>query len=657
MKLNRTACSLALLGILCAGLVMPVRGRATECDAYTNDATAEDSYEPNNTPATATLLTNDVWIGAGGDPNCGVMFANNDIANEYDYYKIVVPAGNTGITVDLRFKYSLGDMTLRLVDTDGTTVLATQATEFDNELLEYSQSLAAGTYYIWVFSGQAGNNRYKLMAHVSLPSSSSAVTPSVLGGNGSVSPSSAQTVTSGSTVPFTLTPSSGYTASRTVGGTCPQGSWIDSTHYTTGAITTDCTTVFSFGLTKTVTSSWTPAAGGSVTLGSTQNVTNGEVLNVASGDMPEFTVTANQDYTTNSTVTGSCPAGSWAGDVYKINSAITTNCTVIFGFSTTAVTHTVTPSAGTGGSFTPTEAQTVNHNATKAFTVTASSGYAIYSSVGGTCPAGTWNSNVYTTGAITADCTVIFGFIATHTVTPSAGTGGSITPTGAQTVNHNATKAFTVTASSGYAIYSSVGGTCPAGTWNSNVYTTGAITADCTVIFGFIATHTVTPSAGTGGSITPTGAQTVNHNATKAFTVTASNGYTTDTTVGGTCPQGSWNSNVYTTGAIITDCTVSFTFTSNSTPHTVTPSAGTGGSISPIGAQTVLHNTTKAFTVTANSGYTTDATVGGTCPAGSWSGNVYTTGAILADCTVSFKFSKGVNALPAIYKQILLKAK
>jgi hypothetical protein len=571
MKLNRTACSLALLGILCAGLAMPGRGRATECESYTSDATAEDIYEANNTPATATLLTNDVWKGAGGDPNCGVMFAAADPADEYDYYKIVVPAGNTGINVDLRFKYSLGDMTLRLYGTDGTTPLATAATEFDNEYIEYKTALAAGTYYIRVYSGQAGNNRYQLMAHVVLPVTNYTVTPSVSGGsggNGTVSPSSAQTVTSGSTVPFTLTPSSGYTASRALDGSCPQGSWTDNTHYTTGAINANCDVVFSFGLTKVVTSS--AGTGGTIDVSGAQNV--------ASGDTLDFTVTPDLGYTT--TVGGSCPQGSWTDSTHYTTGTIISPCSVSFSFTPTGVTHTVTPSAGTGGSF---------------------------------------------------------------------------TPTGAQTVNHNATKAFTVTASSGYVIYTPVGGTCPAGTWASNVYTTGAITADCTVIFGFLATHTVTPSAGTGGSFTPTGAQTVNHNATKAFTVTASSGYTTDATVGGTCTQGSWVGTVYTTGAITADCTVSFTFTSNSTTHTVTPSAGTGGSFTPTGVQTVNHNTTKAFTVIANSGYTTNSTVGGTCPQGSWVSNVYTTGAILADCTVSFSFSTGTKALPAIYKQLLLK--
>ena len=72
--------------------------------------------------------------------------------------------------------------------------------------------------------------------------------------------------------------------------------------------------------------------------------------------------------------------------------------------------------------------------------------------------------------------------------------------------------------------------------------------------------------------------------------------------------------------------------------YSVTPSAGTGGSVSPATTQTVKGGGARSFTVSPNSGYTRNPTVGGTCPLGSWSGNTWTTGAINANCTVSFSF-------------------
>jgi hypothetical protein len=86
----------------------------------------------------------------------------------------------------------------------------------------------------------------------------------------------------------------------------------------------------------------------------------------------------------------------------------------------------------------------------------------------------------------------------------------------------------------------------------------GGTTANCTATV--IQTWTVTPSAGTGGTINPNTPQIVNHNATTQFTVTANAGYTAS--VGGTC-GGSLSGTTYTTNAVTGNCTVSATFTAN----------------------------------------------------------------------------------------------
>jgi hypothetical protein len=68
--------------------------------------------------------------------------------------------------------------------------------------------------------------------------------------------------------------------------------------------------------------------------------------------------------------------------------------------------------------------------------------------------------------------------IITHTVTPSAGAGGTIAPDTPQTVDDGATATFTVTATPPYQIESVTG--C-GGTLAGNTYTTGEISGDCTV--------------------------------------------------------------------------------------------------------------------------------------------------------------------------------
>ena len=91
---------------------------------------------------------------------------------------------------------------------------------------------------------------------------------------------------------------------------------------------------------------------------------------------------------------------------------------------------------------------------------------------------------------ITADCTVTASFVAdpTYTVTPSAGPGGSLSPSTPQTVPEDETIAFTVSPDSGYVIDGVSG--C-GGSLAGNVYTTGPITADCTVSATFLFDDTI----------------------------------------------------------------------------------------------------------------------------------------------------------------------
>jgi hypothetical protein len=72
------------------------------------------------------------------------------------------------------------------------------------------------------------------------------------------------------------------------------------------------------------------------------------------------------------------------------------------------------------------------------------------------------------------------------TITPSVVGNGTISPNTAQPVSSNLvdrTKTFTITPAINYT--ASVSGTCPAGSLVGNTYTTGTITADCTIIVTF----------------------------------------------------------------------------------------------------------------------------------------------------------------------------
>jgi hypothetical protein len=316
----------------------------------------------------------------------------------------------------------------------------------------------------------------------------------------------------------------------------------------------------------------------------------------------------------------------------------------VTGTTTAAGTFTVTPSAGAHGSISPATAQSVVSQATASFTVTADAGYHAVTPVGGTC-GGSMSGGIFTTDPVTADCSVAVAFAAdgtvSHTVTASAGPNGSISPSGAVTVSHGATRSFTITANANYHVVTPVGGTC-GGTLAAGTYTTSAVNSDCTVIANFAmnvpSTHTVTASAGANGSISPSGAVTVSHGASREFTLLPASGYRISS-VGGTC-GGSLSGSTYTTNAVNADCTVSASFAVVAPEtHTITAAAGDHGSISPSGKVTVNDGSRRTFTITPSKGYRTVTPVGGTC-GGSLSGSTYTTEPVNADCTVSPSFAR-----------------
>ena len=102
-------------------------------------------------------------------------------------------------------------------------------------------------------------------------------------------------------------------------------------------------------------------------------------------------------------------ASNSAGTTYGSNQTFTTSCTV-------------TPSAGSNGTISPSTAQTVSYGSTVSFTITPNTGYSISSVTG--C-SGTLSGNTYTTGAITSNCTVTASF-----ADITAPTNGSLSATG-----------------------------------------------------------------------------------------------------------------------------------------------------------------------------------------------------------------------------------
>jgi len=278
------------------------------------------------------------------------------------------------------------------------------------------------------------------------------------GSGGNISPPST-TLDSGTTANFTVTPDNGYNISLVTG--C-NGSLSGNT-YTTAIITADCAVSASFTTGNTVINT-SAGSGGSL---SPQTIT----ANI--GDTVSFTITPDSGYNIDS-VSG-C-SGSLSGNTYTTG-VISTGCTVSASFA--LIDYSIDTDAGTGGSISPSSA-TVNAGTDSSFTITPDSGYTIENVTG--C-GGALSGTTYTTGAITANCTVsaTFTLISNIPVTTSAGLGGSISPTSA-TLDFGDTTMFSITPGSGYSINSVTG--C-GGSLSGNTYTTGTITASCTVVAYF----------------------------------------------------------------------------------------------------------------------------------------------------------------------------
>ncbi|MBE3670638.1 hypothetical protein BOO25_17065 [Vibrio navarrensis] len=274
---------------------------------------------------------------------------------------------------------------------------------------------------------------------------------------GAISPEQV-TVEKGESVTFTVTADEGFELSRIAG--C-DGQLTGNLYHVTAA-KESCRVEAQFHLKRYTVSSTVTG--------------NGEVmppeLNLAHGEQSTVSLNPHEGFSLHS-ATG-C-GGTLAGNSYTI-AAMSENCVINAVFTPTV--YTVTASASNGGTISP-STQTVNYAGSATFTLTPETGYQIDAVTG--CN-GSLNGNTYTTGAISAACSVSASFKPlTFAVTASSNAGGAISPS-TQTVNDGQSATFTLTPEAGYQIDAVTG--CN-GSLNGNTYTTGVITAACSVSASF----------------------------------------------------------------------------------------------------------------------------------------------------------------------------
>ena len=425
--------------------------------------------------------------------------------------------------------------------THGNTMAFTVTPDSGHEIESVSGcggTLSGNTYTTGLVMAACSVSARFRQSPVTPPPATFTVTTSTSGtGTGTITPGSA-TVTQGQTASFTLTPGTGSEIDSVMG--C--GGSLSGNTYSTGPINANCQVTASF---RAVVAP--PPASYSVTTTTSGNGT-GSIspgsANVMAGQTASFQVNPAEGSSISS-VTG-C-GGALSGNTYTTG-PINANCQMTTTFSLNS--YTVTANAGQGGSISPTTTS-VEHSSTVTFNVTPETGHSIASVSG--CE-GTLNGATYTTGPVYANCLVTATFsLNTYPVTATAGAGGSISPSSV-TVDHGSAVSFSVTAQTGFSIASVSG--CN-GSLDGMTYTTGSISAACSVTASFSQNvYEVTANAGEGGSIDPAFVAVV-HGATTTFSVTVDEGYAV-TFVDG-C-DGAMIGDTYQTGPIVGACEVNAQF-------------------------------------------------------------------------------------------------
>jgi len=196
-----------------------------------------------------------------------------------------------------------------------------------------------------------------------------------------------------------------------------------------------------------------------------------------------------------------------------------------------------------------------------------------------------------------------------YLITTSAGTHGSISPSGDVAVVSGQNQSFTITPDSGYLVSDvQVDGTSVGAV---TTYTFSNVTAAHTIsaTFAAIPTYLLTATAGPNGGISPVGDVSVLQGANQTFTFTPADGYTVATVMVDGVDQGPRSS--YTFSNVAASHTIHVTFAVPA-QFTITASAGANGSISPTGAVSVTQGTNQTFTITADNTFAvTDVLVDG----------------------------------------------
>jgi hypothetical protein len=169
---------------------------------------------------------------------------------------------------------------------------------------------------------------------------------------------------------------------------------------------------------------------------------------VAANGSQSYTITPNTGYQIASVLVDGASVGAVSSYTF---SAVNANHTISATF--TALTYTITSSAGSNGAISPAGSRSVTYGGSQSYTITPNTGYQIASVLVDGASVGAVSS--YTFSTVNANHTISATFTAlTYTITSSAGSNGAISPAGSRSVTYGGSQSYTITPSTGYQVAS-----------------------------------------------------------------------------------------------------------------------------------------------------------------------------------------------------------
>jgi glucuronoarabinoxylan endo-1,4-beta-xylanase len=135
------------------------------------------------------------------------------------------------------------------------------------------------------------------------------------------------------------------------------------------------------------------------------------------------------------------------------------------------------------------------------------------------------SGNTVTLPAQSVSTAVLTIAIDSYTIDASAAAGGSIAPSGQRTVSEGGSQTYTITPATGYAVAGVLVDGASVGAVASYTFTNVNANHTISATFTAASSYSITASAGTGGSISPSGMVTVLPGSSQTFTITPSTGY------------------------------------------------------------------------------------------------------------------------------------